>query len=120
MSLAINSQFDIAALREAVANDKDLLRKIIDLFRRTSQENLAELKLAIQNRDGKALAAKAHHLKGSLLELFAKDAVEQVRRLESLGQSALWDELGQQWLALDHSIQKLVLEIDAALLQRSA
>jgi HPt (histidine-containing phosphotransfer) domain-containing protein len=62
----------------------DLYSKLVELFRTTSAESLAQLRAAFARHDLAACAAICHKLSASAANVGALEYAKQVRRLEQL------------------------------------
>jgi PAS domain S-box-containing protein len=80
--------FDEAALLARVDGDVELLKHLVQLFRVESEKLLKEIQAAFHSHDDKKLAVVAHTLKGSIGNFAASDALEAVKRIESLARQA--------------------------------
>jgi signal transduction histidine kinase/CheY-like chemotaxis protein len=75
-----------------VGGDARLLRTMIKTFLRDSQRKLSEMRRALSRKNGIALAAAAHALKGSASIFGSEKATRCSQRLQEMGRK---DELGQ-------------------------
>jgi HPt (histidine-containing phosphotransfer) domain-containing protein len=112
--------FDLKPLLEAVDGDREMMSQVISLFINSTQNDVHVLQVAIANNDGKAVKSTAHHLKGSLLEIGAKDLVAMTRRLEELGRAQQLAEAGRLCQELDAALRELVAVLDQTEYRRSA
>jgi HPt (histidine-containing phosphotransfer) domain-containing protein len=72
------------ALRRA-DGDQDLFLTLAGLFLQESPKEAAAARAALGRRDRAGLAAAAHKLKGSVMEMCAPSLFESAKRLEELG-----------------------------------
>ena len=107
--------FDMAAALERVNGDLELLKELVGLFRDDCPPRMAEIRRAIDRRDGPSLASAAHYLKGSAGNLGSRPAFEAAGRLERDGRDRNWDRAEQDWAALEDAIGRLEPAFDALL-----
>jgi HPt (histidine-containing phosphotransfer) domain-containing protein len=72
------------ALRRA-DGDQDLFLTLAGLFLQESPREAAAARAALERSDGVGLAAAAHKLKGSVMQMCAPRLFESAKRLEELG-----------------------------------
>jgi PAS domain S-box-containing protein len=99
--------FDMAAALERVDGDVDLMRELAGLFLGECARRMADIRRAIDRRDGSALHQAAHYLKGSVGNLGARQAFEAAGRLERDGREGRWDRAEEDWAALEGAIGRL-------------
>jgi CheY-like chemotaxis protein len=75
----------IETLRSMDSGDEGFMGKIIELFLSDLTERLAALKTATEARDGRALKAIAHAVKGSCGHFGAKNLAALCRKMEQIG-----------------------------------
>jgi HPt (histidine-containing phosphotransfer) domain-containing protein len=68
-----------------VDGDQDLFLTLVRIFLDESPKEAGAARAALEQQDGAGLAAAAHKLKGSVVELCAPRLFESVKRLEELG-----------------------------------
>lgn len=112
--------FDLKPLLDAVSGDKEIMSQVISMFISSTRDDLDVLRDAIAKNDSRAVKSTAHHLKGSLLELDAKDMVAMALRLEQMGFAQQLADAGQLWQELDAALRKLVKLLDQTEYRRSA
>ncbi len=112
--------FDLQPLLNAVSGDTQIMRQVISMFISSTRDDLNLLRDAIAKNDGRAVKSTAHHLKGSLLELAAKDLVALALRMEQLGAAQQLADAGQLWQELDVSLRNLVAALDQTEYRRCA
>jgi HPt (histidine-containing phosphotransfer) domain-containing protein len=95
------------AILDRLSGDVSILKKVVKLFEEDCPEQMAEIQRAIDVQDGKALAASAHTLKGSLLVLAADRAANTAQQLETLGRDYRFDEAGEVFTTLESEISRL-------------
>jgi CheY-like chemotaxis protein len=99
--------FDLAALRERVENDLELLDEMIELYLSSSPLLLAELETAIKSRDREKLSRSAHTLKGVLKNMCANACAEAALQLEMTGKSGDIERADESLVALKNEFQRL-------------
>ncbi len=80
-TVAIN----VSAALNRVDGDQDLFFTLAELFLQESSKEAAAIRAALGRQDGAGLAAAAHKLKGSVIEICAPRLFECAKRLEELG-----------------------------------
>jgi signal transduction histidine kinase/CheY-like chemotaxis protein/HPt (histidine-containing phosphotransfer) domain-containing protein len=83
------SPFDPVEVLARVEGDRELLRKMVQLFAGQAGKLLAEIQAAITHGNGPALERAAHKLKGSLGNFAAHRALEIAGGLELMGRKAV-------------------------------
>ncbi|MBI3406684.1 MAG: response regulator [Acidobacteria bacterium] len=78
--------FDAKVLLERVGGDRAALRTLVNLFREDSPAQLKKIRAAVRARDGRALHASAHALKGSVSNFAAPAATDAALKLQVMGQ----------------------------------
>jgi histidine phosphotransfer protein HptB len=68
-----------------VDGDQDLFLTLANIFLDESPKEAVAARAALERLDGAGLAAAAHKLKGSVMELCAPRLFESAKRLEELG-----------------------------------
>ncbi|MBI5315350.1 MAG: Hpt domain-containing protein [Nitrospirae bacterium] len=68
-----------------VDGDQDLFLTLAQIFLDESPKEAGAARAALERQDGAGLAAAAHKLKGSVVELCAPRLFESAKRLEELG-----------------------------------
>jgi CheY-like chemotaxis protein len=99
--------FDMAAALERVDGDHELMRELAGLFLDECPRRLAEIRDAIDRKDGPGLQRAAHYLKGSVGNFGARHAAEAAGRLEQVGRDLRWDRVEPDWRALESAIRQL-------------
>jgi two-component system, sensor histidine kinase and response regulator len=92
--------FDEEALRHRLSGDADLITDVIGVFLEDLPVRLAAIKEAIGRRDGPALRAAAHALKGAAGNLSAVGLFEAARALERVGAESRMDAAEGAWRQL--------------------
>ena len=76
---------DLSEALSRVDGDQDLLLTLARLFLEESPKEAAAVRAALGRQDGAGLAAAAHKLKGSVMQMCAPRLFESAKRLEELG-----------------------------------
>ena len=77
-----------AAALAHTGGDRDLLKKVIAVFRSTSAASLRHIDTAIRRRDGEALRLAAHAIKGPIATVGSRIGREIAAELEQMGRPA--------------------------------
>jgi len=75
-----------------VDGDQDLFLTLVQMFLEQSPKEVVAARAALERQDGAGLAAAAHKLKGSVMELCAPRLIESSKRLEELGRLGKFSE----------------------------
>jgi HPt (histidine-containing phosphotransfer) domain-containing protein len=75
-----------------VDGDQDLFLTLAQIFLDESPKEAVAVRAALERQDGAGLAAAAHKLKGSVMELCAPRLFESAKRLEELGRQGKFAE----------------------------
>ncbi len=78
---------DLAALREHIEDDDELLRELIDLFLENMPSQMTAIETAVSLRDAAAIERAAHALKGALRSLCAVRSGQAAQNLELAGRA---------------------------------
>jgi HPt (histidine-containing phosphotransfer) domain-containing protein len=76
---------DLNAALNALEGDRELLRRIAQLFVVQTPQLLVEIREALLRGDAEALERAAHKLRGSVCNFFATNAHDAALRLEQMG-----------------------------------
>jgi HPt (histidine-containing phosphotransfer) domain-containing protein len=112
--------FDLQPLLEAVSGDPEIMSQVISLFINSTSNDVKILREALARNDGRTVKATAHHLKGSLLEIGAKELVALALRLEQMGSSQQFADADVVWQELDAALRDLVAVLDQTEYRRTA
>lgn len=112
--------FDLTPLLDAVGDDRDLMNQVITMFINSTRNDVSILREAIAKNDSNAVRSAAHHLKGSLLELSAKDLVAMALRLERMGSAQQLAGADKLWQELDAALCDLVTMLNQTEFLRTA
>ena len=83
---------DLSEALSRADGDQDLFLTLAGLFLQESPKEIAAARLALERQDRTGLAAAAHKLKGSVMEMCAPKLLESTRRLEELGRRGQFAE----------------------------
>ena len=86
--------FDEQAALSHTGGDRDLLRDLISIFRTDARTSLRRIERAVDQRDGEALRAAAHALKGSIATVGSQPGRNLAAELEQMGRSERFDDAG--------------------------
>jgi signal transduction histidine kinase/CheY-like chemotaxis protein/HPt (histidine-containing phosphotransfer) domain-containing protein len=103
----LEAPFDPSWVLARVEGDRELLKKMINLFLAQTQKLLPEIRSAGERGDGNALERFAHKLKGSLGSFGAGRATEAALRLEIMGRSGEFVQPEEALAALEHEVARL-------------
>lgn len=81
-------------------DDEELLRELVDVFLQETPTLMNQAAQAIVDSDSRSLSVASHSLKGSMLFLNPRAAVESANVLEQLADSSKFDEAGQLFKTL--------------------
>jgi HPt (histidine-containing phosphotransfer) domain-containing protein len=87
-----SAAIDLSEALSRVDGDRDLFLTLAGIFLEESPKEAAAARAALQRQDGAGLAAAAHKLKGSVLEICAPRLFECTKRLEDLGRRGEFSE----------------------------
>jgi HPt (histidine-containing phosphotransfer) domain-containing protein len=87
-----NAAIDLPEALIRVDGDRDLFLTLAEIFLKESPKEAAAARAALQRQDGAGLAAAAHKLKGSVLEICAPRLFDCTKRLEDLGRRGEFSE----------------------------
>jgi HPt (histidine-containing phosphotransfer) domain-containing protein len=77
--------FDLSEALSQADGDQDLFLTLAGIFLQESPKEAAAARAALERLDGAGLAAAAHKLKGSVIQMCAPRLFESTKRLEELG-----------------------------------
>jgi signal transduction histidine kinase/CheY-like chemotaxis protein len=98
---------DLEAALARVEGDRELLRKMAEIFAGQSRPLLDSIKAAVAAQDGPALERAAHKLKGSVGNFGAAAVVETAQQLENQGRNADWSHTAEACARLETQLQAL-------------
>jgi HPt (histidine-containing phosphotransfer) domain-containing protein len=94
-----------------VDGDQDLFLTLAQIFLDESPKEAMAARAALERQDGSGLAAAAHKLKGSVMELCAPRLFESAKRLEELGRQGEFAEAS----SVCSDVETHLAEVHAAL-----
>jgi HPt (histidine-containing phosphotransfer) domain-containing protein len=94
-----------------VDDDQDLFLTLAQMFLEESPKEALAARAALERQDGAGLAAAAHKLKGSVMQLCAPRLFESAKRLEELGRLGKFAEASS--VCVD--VETRLAEVHAAL-----
>jgi two-component system, sensor histidine kinase and response regulator len=113
--------FDEQTALTYTGGDRQLLREVIELFRRDLPAALRRIERALQKRDGDALRMAAHALKGAIATVGSPAGRESVAQLETMAKSSKFTDAEHLYAHLGEIIQELdAAFVAAGLATRSA
>ena len=80
------SAIDVATALDQLGGDRELLGEVVETFVDTIPDMVAAIEAALTDRDGAALMAAAHSIKGAAANIGAKPTQAAAESLESLGE----------------------------------
>ncbi len=110
---AAPERFNLGAALERLDGDIALLKELAGLFLDECPARMAEIRRAIDGRDGLGLERSAHYMKGSVGHFAAREAFEAAARLERAGREEDWSCIERDWSALEGAIGAMVSEFAA-------
>ena len=87
-ALAAEATPPTPVLLPEIADDPDLMREIVDLYRSNAPGWMDQIRQALAARDGTGLARAAHTLRGAVSHLGVPAATDATRALEDAGRAA--------------------------------
>jgi PAS domain S-box-containing protein len=106
-----NGIVDQESLLAGVGGNRQLLRKLINLFLEDSPKQVAEIREAVRRCEPEALAGAAHTLKGSIGNFAAKRAFAAAQRLETSGRTGDLRTLHDEFAAFEVELKLLYFEL---------
>lgn len=92
---------DLAALRARYPDNPGLAADLESMFQRTTEESLAALQRAIDQRDGVACRKEAHALKGAAASVLARPVQQAAARIEACAQRGDFEAAAAELAALE-------------------
>ena len=105
---------DVEAALRHTGGDRALLKELVALYRADVPASLRRIEQAVRARNGEALRASAHALKGSVATVGGATGRQAAARLEELGKSGKLDAAGAAVSALREQLAALDRELRAA------
>ncbi len=104
-------EFEYETLQTNTGRDPELAHQMIDLFVEEFHVQVESVLMAVDSRDGPAIAKAAHLLRGSVSIFGAKKSVELLRELESIGKNCDFAKIDGVWNQLSQSLNLLLREL---------
>jgi HPt (histidine-containing phosphotransfer) domain-containing protein len=99
--------FDLDTALAAMDGDRELLRRLAQLFLGECPKMLGEIRDSVLRGDGAALERAAHKFKSSLGCFCAQRACQAALRLEELGSAGDVPGSQQAWPELEEAVRRL-------------
>ncbi|RMH52370.1 MAG: response regulator [Zetaproteobacteria bacterium] len=96
---------DLERVRELVGDDDEVVRELLQLFYHSMRELLRnKMAVALEERDGAAMKAHAHELKGAAANIGAVGIAERCAEIERQAEAGAWPEVEEAvaWLKEAH------------------
>jgi two-component system, sensor histidine kinase and response regulator len=103
---------DLPAALERLGGDRSLYDELVGVFKNECPGMTAEMRRAIDDRDGKTLARSAHTLRGSSSNLGAVAVADAALELEKLARAEELEGAGEQFKILESEIERLLFELE--------
>jgi HPt (histidine-containing phosphotransfer) domain-containing protein len=103
---------NLGELLTRVENDHELLRELIDIFKKDLPCLLQSLQKSVAREDMKNVEATSHALKGMLSGLSVTQAAATASRLEQMGREGNTSELADALTLLESELADLLPELD--------
>ena len=98
---------DSEALLRRLDGDRDLLRDLATMFHDDGPTYLAKVRSSLLDRDGAALAAALHTLRGSAGNFAAGEVVAVARQLEALAATSDFEAIEARYRTLEQAMSRL-------------
>ncbi|WP_144057386.1 Hpt domain-containing protein [Novipirellula maiorica] len=92
--------FDRDAMLQNTGGDRVFVRKLIEMFQIESRRQLSAIADAVNARDGQMIKSAAHVLKGSVALFGANGCVDEVLKLEKMGEQNELSQIETQFQAI--------------------
>ncbi|MBI3808278.1 MAG: Hpt domain-containing protein [Nitrospirae bacterium] len=102
---------DLSEALSRVDGDQDFFLTLAEIFLQESPKEAAAARAALERQDGAGLAAAAHKLKGSVMQMCAPGLFESAKRLEELGRRGEFAEAS----SVCAEVEPRLAEVHAAL-----
>ncbi len=103
--------FDKATLLERVEGDEQLANELIEMFLISCPKLLADVRLAVRERNAVTLERAAHALKGSAGDIAAPLAFESARLMEQLARENKLEDVDAALKSVETALENLVHEL---------
>jgi two-component system, sensor histidine kinase and response regulator len=104
-------EFDAAAALANVADDRELLAQMVELFTQESPRMLAAIRSSVDAGDVQALMRSAHALKGSVGNFGFTRSFEVARTLERMGREGVMTDARQCVSQLEAHVHQLECDL---------
>jgi HPt (histidine-containing phosphotransfer) domain-containing protein len=112
-----NTHWNSQQLLERLDNDRAFLSELLSIFRQDSQTALQEAKESLAKADLAAVERKAHTLKGITRNLLMHRAAQTASGLEAAARERNAVESTALLAQLEQTLQELMPEVDALMLE---
>jgi two-component system, sensor histidine kinase and response regulator len=102
-----SGSFDPADALARVADDRELLAEMVELFRAESSTLLSAIRTSVASGDAGALAGAAHALSGSAGNFGPSDCLDSARALERMGKESLLAGASERFTLLEEQLARL-------------
>jgi HPt (histidine-containing phosphotransfer) domain-containing protein len=96
-----------------VENDHELLRELVDIFKKDLPDLLQSLQKSVAREDMKNVEATSHALKGMLAGLSVTQAAATASRIERMGREGRMSGITDALTFLESELADLLPELDA-------
>ncbi len=103
--------FDKATLLERVEGDEQLANELIEMFLISCPKLLADVRLAVRERNALTLERAAHALKGSAGDIAAPLVFESARIMEQLARENKLEDVDAALKSMETALENLVHEL---------
>jgi HPt (histidine-containing phosphotransfer) domain-containing protein len=98
---------DLDAALKSLEGDRELLRRIAQLFLTQAPQLLEEIREAVSARNAPALERAAHKLRGSVTNFEARNTYNASLRLENMGHAGDLSGGAEAYAELEHAMMEL-------------
>ena len=105
--------FDPDDVLSRVEGDRALLAELVDIFRAERPRLMADLRRGVEADDARAVQEVAHAIKGMVGNFGARDAVEEARALEAMGQAGSLGGAAAAVSRLEQEVERLETDLGA-------
>ena len=96
---------------ERIGGNRQGLKKLAGVFVEECPKLLADVGVAVADRDAIALREAAHTLKGAVDVFAARRAVDTAAQLEEMGQNDNLKKIDHTWLTMQHQAEQIMTEV---------
>lgn len=108
---------DAAELLARVENDRELLRELVEIFKKQLPGQIESLRDNVENGEMPGIVMAGHTFKGMLSNLGAPRAAAAATRLEEFGKKGATDQIGPAFMELQNEISLLIPELESCVTQ---